>query len=296
MKSAPDHLPTWKQNELARIVEVILEHSDDVAMVVLFGSYARGDHKQEGDLAPDRKSGHVSDYDILVITGQGETAYDTVLWQDVELECWRLGLSARAKLIAHDIELVNNRLSEGQFFFKDIDRDGCLLYDSDEFTLAKERKLLPSERLRIAQEHFDEWFKSAKEFWIDFTNAFERKSYKKAAFELHQSAEAAYKTILLVLTNYCPHEHYLGVLSTAAKEGGASVKGIFPQETAADQDRFKLFDYAYIGGRYDPKYEISAADLNLLSACVKKLLDVTQQICHRHLDRLTASNSTGDHS
>ena len=69
MKESPKHLPQWKQNELVRIVEVIMNASvsGDVAMIILFGSYARGDYKEVGDLEPGRTSGHVSDYDILVV-------------------------------------------------------------------------------------------------------------------------------------------------------------------------------------------------------------------------------------
>ena len=56
MKQSTDHLPQWKQNELTRIVEVIRAASEDVEKVILFGSYARGDYKEERDLKPDRKS------------------------------------------------------------------------------------------------------------------------------------------------------------------------------------------------------------------------------------------------
>ena len=31
------------------------------------------------------------------------------------------------------------------------------------------------------------------------------------------------------------------------------------------QERFKLLEYSYIGGRYDPKYKISKEDLEILA-------------------------------
>lgn len=294
MKNSPDHLPKYKQNELARVVQVIRAASEDVEMVVLYGSYARGKWKEPRDLKPDRKSGHVSDYDILVVTGEQTTAYDTVLWEDVAFECRRLGLSAYPRIITHDVEFVNNRLSEGQFFFKDIEREGCLLYDSGCVTLAKQRRFTPEERRRIAQAHFDTWFHNAQEFFETFRFELGRKVYNLAAFQLHQSAESAYKAILLVFTNYCPHEHFLGVLGLMAEAQDASLQGIFPRDTQAQRDRFKLFDYAYIGGRYDANYKISEQQLSDLSAHVRRLLKLTEQICRAKLDQIYSPNGSAE--
>lgn len=110
-------IPEWKLNELKRVVDVILNACCDVPMILLYGSYARGTWKTEADLKPDRKSGHVSDYDILVVTGSSRTAHDTTLWQDTEAECRGMGLSARPQFLVRDINFLNNRLSEGQYFF-----------------------------------------------------------------------------------------------------------------------------------------------------------------------------------
>ncbi|MHC4739628.1 MAG: nucleotidyltransferase domain-containing protein, partial [Planctomycetota bacterium] len=42
MKKSLDHLPKQKQDELEIIRDIILEKVPDVRMIVLFGSYARG--------------------------------------------------------------------------------------------------------------------------------------------------------------------------------------------------------------------------------------------------------------
>jgi len=75
MKELLAHLPQEKQDELKLIVEWILAFISP-AKVILFSSYARGDYKEESDLEPDRKSGHASNYDILVITEQKQIARD----------------------------------------------------------------------------------------------------------------------------------------------------------------------------------------------------------------------------
>ncbi len=291
MDKSLSHLPLRKRDELERVVQAILAASHEVVMVILFGSYARGGWKEAADLSPNRPSGHVSDYDILLVTSSKASAYDTVLWEDVSMECRRLELSAHVRIISHEIDFVNHRLMEGQYFFKDIVRDGKMLYDSGEVTLEQEKEFTPEQRRQIAKGHFDEWFESASTFYRMFELAYKEGKFKNSAFQLHQSAEAAYKTLLLVLTNYCPHEHYLGILGLMAEEQDGSLQGIFPQETEEQREQFKNFDYAYIGGRYDPKYEISKADLDFFSTRVRRLLDLTKKICQAFLSVETTTET-----
>ena len=52
------------------MVSVIRQNCPDVEMIILFGSYAGGDGKEATDLDSKRPSGHVSDYDILVVTNK----------------------------------------------------------------------------------------------------------------------------------------------------------------------------------------------------------------------------------
>ena len=82
MKKSLSHLPRHKRDELKLIVEKI-QSSIQPEMIILYGSYARGDYKEQKDLAPARKSGHVSDYDILVVTAEKKTADNTALWHNV---------------------------------------------------------------------------------------------------------------------------------------------------------------------------------------------------------------------
>ena len=60
---------------------------DDVEMIILFGSHARGDFRDDEDLLPNRKSGAPSDFDLLVICGQKETMDNTSLWADISRKC-----------------------------------------------------------------------------------------------------------------------------------------------------------------------------------------------------------------
>ncbi len=278
MKDSTAHLPKDKRDELKLIVKKIRERIAP-EMIILYGSYARGNYKEQKDLAPDRKSGHVSDYDIFVVTGEKKTASNTSLWNNVTRKCDKLNLSTHVRIIARDIQFLNIQLAEGQYFFADIRKEGCMLYDSGNFKLARKRKLKPAEQKRIAQDHFDHWFGSAKEFYTNYQDNFKRKWNNKAAFMLHQAAEHSYKAIILVFTNYNPNEHYLMILGHMAGKHDRGLRNIFPRETEEQQDLFNLLDYAYIGARYDPDYKITKKQLEYLAKYVKKLQRLTKKIC-----------------
>jgi len=286
MKRTLEHLPQHKQSELMLITDKIRELASP-EMLILYGSYARGDYKEQKDLAPDRKSGHVSDYDILVVTGEKKTAGDTGLWHNITKQCNNLKLSTHTRIIAHDIQFLNIQLAEGQYFFTDIRKEGVMLYDSSRFKLARRRKLKPAEQQRIAQDHFDHWFTKAKSFFIDFNNAYDREDYNQAAFHLHQAAEHSYKAILLVFTEYNPNEHYLCILGDMAAEHCSDLVGILPRETDEQEELFKLLDDAYIGARYDPEYRITKKQLEYLAKRVKILQRLTKKICTEKIKSFT---------
>lgn len=284
MKTTLSYLPENKQKEISSIAGRIKELAQ-VEMIILFGSYARGDYKEQKDLAPDRKSGHVSDYDILVITEDKKLAKDINLWNCLE-KFEGLNLSTHVRVISHDVEFINIQLAEGRYFFSDIKKEGAMLYDSGKFKLADKRELKPVEQQRIAQDYFDEWFEQAQHFYDDFESNLKKERYKKAAFELHQAAERSYKTVLLVFTEYNPCEHLLGMLGRMAVKHEPKLEGIFPQETREDEELFELLDYAYIGARYDPMYVIRLDQLEVLAKRVKKLMDLTEKACKERIELL----------
>ena len=217
-------------------------------------------------------------------TGEKKTADNAGLWNDVTKKCDKLKLSTHVRIIAHDIQYLNIQLAEGQYFFADIKKEGIMLYDSEHYKLARKRKLKPAEQQRIAQDHFDHWFGSAKDSFFMYEQAFKFCKYKEAAFNLHQAAERSYKAIILVFTGYNPNEHYLLVLGHMAGKHERGLRAIFPRETEEQEELFNLLDYAYIGARYDPDYKITKQQLEQLAPCVKKLHEVTEKICKEKID------------
>jgi HEPN domain-containing protein/predicted nucleotidyltransferase len=283
MKTSPTHLPKLKQDELEKISQTVRDNCDDVEKIVLYGSYARGNYKEEKDLKPDRKSGHVSDYDILVITEKKHVALDTSLWNKISAQCQNLNLSAQPRILTIDVEALNIKLAEAQYFYSDIKKEGVLLFDAKRFELAEERNLSPQERRRIAQDHFDEWYGAALSFFKGYSFYLSEEDYKRAAFSLHQASESAYKTVLLVFSNHCPSEHFLEFLGKNAEKYHKLMINIFAKVSKEDEERFKLLEYAYIGGRYDPNYKILPHDLELLAKDVQKLLQLTKEACEERI-------------
>jgi uncharacterized protein len=290
MNNSLKHLPQRKRDELAKIVSTIRDNCKDVEKIILFGSYARGDYKEKKDLAENRKSGHVSDYDILVVTKDALTALNTNLWHEIGEKCRNLKISADPRILTHDIEELNNKLSVGQYFYSDIKEEGIVIFDSENFDFADRRKLSDEEIQKFRTEYFEHWFGLAEGFFehfeIDFAKIDPTKHTRAnglAAFHLHQSAEHAYKTILLVFTLYNPNEHFLAILGAECEQYFPKLRNLFIRETEEQKERFKLLEYAYIGGRYDPKYRISKEDLEVLAKDVKELLQLTEAICRQKI-------------
>lgn len=287
MKTDLSHLPENKRAELTEMVHLIREEAE-VEMIILYGSYARGDWKEEKDLDPERWSGHVSDYDLAIVVEEPAQAEDGLLWQRVADKVNAVGFSAHVRPIVYDINEINMAMAEHRYFFFDIHEEGRLLYDSGRFQLAAPKELEAEARRRLAEEYFDTWYPSASGFLIDYENAVERDDLRKALFYLNQATEAAYKTILLVYTLYCPHEHLLDVLGRMAAEYGPVFEEIFPRDNEQQRDYFEQLDRAYIGSRYQTRFKVTREELDYLAPRVQELLDLTERLCHEELARLGA--------
>lgn len=279
MRHTLTHLPETKQLELRKIVSLIRESCDDVEQIILFGSYARGTFKEEKDLKADRKSGHVSDYDILVVTRRRETIHEFSSWNDAE----KLNLSASVRIIAINIEKLNAHLAEAHYLYSDIEKEGIMLFDSKKYKLAIKRELKSWEKQRIAQDYFDHWFDRANDFVDTYRLLLKKGKTASASFHMHQIVESCYKAILLVFEGQNPNEHHLKTLGHLAEKFNPELVNIFPKKTPEDRLRFEILEYAYIGGRYDPKHKISREDLEILSNSVVKILKITEDICKRKI-------------
>ena len=286
MNKSLAHLPKEKQTELMLITEKICDIVPQAEMIFLYGSYARGDwvngpHIQGRGRLTIRKR---SDYDIFVVTRFAYTAKDTALWDKVKGQLAKMDLSTLVRIIPREIDFVNYKLRQGQYFFTEICEQGIILYDSEEVELSDRKELDPIETKQIAQNTFDEVFHSAKAFYNSSQHNLEVDEYKLAAFELHQAVEFASKTVLLIFGGECPQEHHLDVLGDLAADYCPQLKGLIPRESDSQKQLFELLDYAYIGARYDREYKITKQQLEQLAPCVKKLHKLTERICKEKIE------------
>ena len=248
------HLPKAKQEELALLTELISKFKE-VEMLVLFGSYARGNWVEDSYVEKGTTYEYRSDFDILVVLTHEDLKQKFRIEDKVKAELIATGqVTTPLSLIFHGIKQLNASLTMGNYFFRDIKEEGKVLYDSQKFRLAHPKKLTAVQYQQKAQEYFDQWFESANMFLENFDHNFEKgiekpKYLKVAAFELHQATERYYTTILLVFTDYRPKDHNLetlGIKVTMCDKRFA----VFPQTTDEEKRRFELLKRAYIDARF----------------------------------------------
>jgi len=282
MKKSLSHLPEYKVNELSTITEIVLKELDDVQMVILFGSYARGNWVEDVCTEKDYTYEYKSDFDILVVTKYAEAANNTDLQRKVEGKINRA--ETTVNLIFHDIQYVNSQLNEGRCFFSDIKEEGIMLYDSGRFRFAKKRKTNIEKRKQIAQQNFDEWHEKAKRFYGHFQYDLEKKWYNEALFEIHQSIKCFYTTILLVFGNYSPQDCDLGKLGRYVASYEPAFLTVFPCTTDRQDQIFKLLNNAQSHTCNIDSYNITKVDLAHLEQRTQKLMELTQEICKKKID------------
>ena len=279
LKKILSYLPENKVAELETVTKRIVS-TGNAEIVILFGSYARGDYKEKRRTDQGRKS----DYDILVVVSNYETKKEL----RTELRAVFKDISVHVQLIVEEINYVNNSLEEKQFFFTDIKREGKVLFNSGNLELSDSKELTPKRRREIAEEDFKEWYKKANEFYIGYQDTLKRQFWGKASFELQQTVEMCYTAIEMVFTHYNPYEHNLEILRERILQFDSRTKEVLPYETKEQIELFDYLNFAYIGGRYrsEEEFPVTKEQLDYWRTEVKQLLDLTKTICKERIDCL----------
>jgi predicted nucleotidyltransferase/HEPN domain-containing protein len=254
MKASLDHLPEHKRAQITAVA-ALLSESVPNGKIILFGSYARGDWVE------DLESHYLSDYDIMVIVATKAEADNKTLWNRLHEQARALTGQIPLTLLVHDIKHVNAEIRVGQYFFGDVVNEGVLLHDGGRFTLARSKALNAQERLRLAEQYFGYWFRSASEFWRIAGDCAARGLGPHAAFLLHQAAERYFHAALLVFTGYKPKTHNLVDLAAKTAPLHPALEGALPRALPEDEHLFDLLKRAYIEARYSMKYRATPEDL-----------------------------------
>jgi HEPN domain-containing protein len=285
------NLPQESQDHSERIKEIVDAivtcGKDQISFVILFGSFARGDwifdrYSEDGILYE-----YASDYDLLIITRTVKQARESPLGsldREIKKEFEERNLikkyqSHNPHCIFEPIKRVNDDLRRSQYFFSDIKKEGIVLYNSGEFELSVPEEMNDEKRRGLAKVDYEYWMEKSEEFLIDFNNAFQRQSYVKAAFELHQATEGLYNGALLALTGYKPKSHDLEELNKLCSTHSNHFLTIFPIADEARKECFSLLKKAYIEAIYNKDYQITKEQLEYLISRVEKLKELIKDVC-----------------
>jgi uncharacterized protein len=303
MRTDLDHLPPQKQRELERVVQLIFEEFDDafalakhewkkagrILKVILYGSYARGTWVDE----PHTAKGYRSDFDLLIIVSDKRLTDRVKYWAKLDERLMREygvtgTLHTPVNFIVHTLQEVNDGLAHGRYFFMDVKQEGVAVYQSDDTELHTPKPKTPTQALKMATEYCEEWLPSASDFFDGYRDAKAREKYKKAVFDLHQSAERMYHTVLLVCTFYTPHVHNLGFLRTQAERIDPRLTYVWPRELKKDRARFEKLKDAYVKARYSKHYRVTKDELEWLGEQVEELGRVVHEVCSERIEKLKA--------
>lgn len=287
MKTDLTHLPEHKQAELKAIREALIPRYGEIEMIILFGSYARGNYVEDKYEDKGMTYEYKSDYDLLIITTKNSQADSDSLTNAIGGKLEELNLPTPVNPIFHGIDFVNKELRDGSYFFDEIKRDGILLFTTNRYQLDEKQPKSPAEQQAKAQKYYDAWFESADGFFRHYNHAMKDGDLKIAAFQLHQATERYYGTIQLVFTGYKPKTHDIEVLGRLAKALDMEFGKVFPRATIEERRRFTLLRKAYVEARYNMDYNIGKADLEYLSERVQLLKKLTEQICKRKIESFT---------
>ena len=283
MKKSIKRLPKRTQEELTVLLDLVRKSIGNCQMVILFGSYARGNYVLwDSNIEFGVHTSYQSDYDILVvITGPAKQVEEklhriTNKYHDLFAD----RRHAFPQFIVEHINTVNRNLEVSQYFFTDIVKEGIMLYNSGKHELAKPRKLSFREIRDIAQKEFNELYPYAcgllegvKEYYLP------KKQTKISAFLLHQTCEKLYNCILMVFTNYRPKSHKIKELGGMVKRFSMELTAVFLQNTDAEKECFDLLCRSYIEARYNKDFSISQEQLEYLSSRIGILKDITERLC-----------------
>lgn len=290
MKKSIKHLSLKRQKQINFVVDLIHLHLKEHCMIILFGSYARGNYVTM-DCSTEswgQERIYQSDYDFLVVTSSRALSIVERKLEKVEKEYEKVlgyNLHAPLDIIVENLDDLNRKLEVNQYFFTDIIKEGIMLYDSGEYKLAKPKKLDFKDIKEISTDYYKRFYDYGCDFLETGRRCVESEKYVYGTFELHQACERFLKSISLVHTNYCPQYHKLDKLRKRIKRFSPELFLLFNLYDSFERRCFKLLCDAYVDGRYNPNYEVTKEEYEFLLEKVEKIREITGKNC---LEKITS--------
>lgn len=257
-------------------------------MIILYGSYARGDYKDQVYVKDGIRYFYISDYDLIVITNKTNIK-EYQLAEELER---RIKSRPDINFFMYDIDYFNRELSTGNFFFVPVYYEGILLHDNGISKLV-EPKPLSIEQIRInIESHYEFWIGNSYEFYETALEKLEKTINGKTRsgltlWFLFQTIESIYSTLLLVFMGIKPKLHNLYKYRKSINAISDELNAIFPEGRDSNERRlFELLNRAYIAGKYKMDFEVTIDDLKEISIRLQKMIQVTERICSARIESL----------
>ncbi len=300
MKTSLDYLPDRQHRELEKITGHLLRGFEaaiaggtqpwrrgaKIYKIILFGSYARGDFVDEPE------NGYLSDFDILVVVSDEKLTDVADYWFETEQKIAHDPSIGRiANLMVNDLHDINRGLDAGLHFFREVIDQGVALYELPGHAFSPLKPLTPQAALSLARRHHTKIFATIRtslklaEFAMSEGDVDDWPH--KAAFNLHQTVEAAYVAVLLLTGFYAPRSHNIKFLRGQAEAKAPSLVTVWPRETRAERRPFEKLKRAYVDARYNQDtFHITASELEDLKATAEQLITLVREVCDARLAAL----------
>lgn len=289
MKRSIKRLPKRTQEELAVLQELILKYIPEVRMIILFGSYARGNYVlYEESVDGNARASYQSDLDILVVTGVNnssklEGVAFRVIGAKYEERMANRRHVAPPQIIVENIGLMNRVLREKHYFYAEIMKEGIMMYDDGKFVMPKAEKLSRRRIKEIAQEHYDVCYPFGRDFLQAGYFFRSQEKYVMGSFQLHQACERFYKTLLLVFISKRPKSHKLEYLGDRTRGYDREMAAVFPINAPEDKLSYEKLCDAYIDARYNPNFTVNSEQFDYMIRRTEVLQELVGRLC---LERL----------
>ncbi|TBR42002.1 HEPN domain-containing protein [Marinomonas agarivorans] len=292
------HLPVTKREQLQQAVGIILSAISPAkpAMIMLFGSYARGDWLQTAE--------YESSFDIWLIMAKAPLVQKVARKESLYKRLQR-DVETPVHVLVEDVQGIERRIGKGQWIYTDRLQESIVLYGSGihSFThfsrlsfLQKQqasqkepqtshRKQKASHRKQKAGADFRYWFAKANVYRVYAKMAMQQGDYNEAAFFLHQSVERFYATVLWVFGGYSSSSHDLQQLHQLVASIAPQFLRVFPQKLLAEKAMFEQLRQAYVEARYKPSFSMGRSTLEWLLARVHLLKQLTEGVCQARIAR-----------
>jgi len=299
MKTSLTHLPPDKRSYVKEVADIIIEEmtksKKGLAYLILFGSYARGDWVYEHgyDIEEKHNYSYISDLDILIVT-EKKCHDDALIIRKTKRKLPDISTFPSyikvpdVSIIVHTVKHFNYMLTDNSYFFKDIKKEGRLLYDSGQYPMASPKKFTPAERKAKAIENYEEYFGYAEGFLNNSLYIGKSDSTKVTrnirAFMLHQACENAFIASSLVFKDDRRKLHDLIKLEKEVAKLEPAFLRSFPKETERDEYIFELILKAYIDARYKKYYQVTEEELAEMAIMVKNFHKLVEKLCKEKIE------------